>query len=61
MIVISNIFTTENVAKYNTKGRTAGIGEYVLRNGFWSMDIRPEPFYRNYTDTSGNYESYILR
>ena len=43
-----NIFTTENVAKYNTKSRTAGIGGYVLRNGVWAMDIRPEPFYQNY-------------
>ena len=43
-----NIFTTENVAKYNTKPRYAGVGEYVLRNGYWAMDIRPEPFYQNY-------------
>jgi hypothetical protein len=51
-----NIFTTENVAKYNTKPRYVGVGEYVLRNGIWAMDIRPEPFYKNYGD-----ESYILR
>jgi hypothetical protein len=43
-----NIFTTENIAKYNTKPRYAGVGEYVLRNGVWAMDIRPEPFYQNY-------------
>lgn len=43
-----NIFTSENVAKYNTRGATAGVGEYVLRNGVWSMDIRPAPFYQNY-------------
>ena len=43
-----NIFTTENIAKYNTKGATAGIGEYTLRNGYWSMDIRPAPFWQNY-------------
>jgi len=53
---VGNIFTTENIAKYNTKGRTVGVGEYVLRNGVWSMDIRPEPFYKNYGS-----DSYILR
>lgn len=56
-----NIFTTENIAKYNTKNRTAGVGEYVLRNGFYSMDIRPEPFYQNFTDANNNKISYILR
>lgn len=51
-----NIFTTENIAKYNTKPRYAGVGEYVLRNGVWAMDIRPEPFYQNY----GTGDSRIL-
>lgn len=51
-----NIFTTENISKYNTKNRTVGVGEYILRNGVWSMNIRPEPFYKNYGE-----ESYILR
>ena len=51
-----NIFTNENISKYNTKPRYAGVGEYVRRNGVWAMDIRPEPFYKNYGE-----ESYILR
>ena len=50
---MSNIFTTENVSRYNTRGSTTGVGEYRLRNGYWSMDIRPAPFYQNYgTDDS---------
>jgi hypothetical protein len=53
---MGNIFTTENISKYNTKGRTSGVGEYVKRNNAWSMNIRPEPFYKNYGD-----DSYILR
>ena len=43
-----NIFTTENVEKYNTRGSAIGGGEYKLRNGYWSMDIRPAIFYNNY-------------
>ena len=43
-----NIFTTENVEKYNTRGSTTGGGEYKLRNGYWAMDIRPAVFYQNY-------------
>lgn len=53
---MGNIFTTENVAKYNTRSYSSGVGEYVLRNGVWAMDIRPAPFYKNYGE-----ESYILR
>lgn len=45
---MSNIFTTENISKYNTRGSTSGVGEYVLRNGYWAMNIRPAPFYQNY-------------
>ena len=56
MIIISNIFTTENIAKYNTKGRNIGVGEYLYRNGTWAINVRPEPFYKNYGD-----ESYYLR
>ena len=57
-----NILTTENLAKYNTKNRTTGIGEWKQRNGIWAMDIRPEPFYQNYTDTDGTTKlSYILK
>lgn len=48
-----NIFTTENVAKYNTKNATEGIGEYVLRNGVWAMCIKPAPFYGNYEAGKG--------
>lgn len=43
-----NIFTTENVQKYNTRHSTTGGGEYKLRNGIWAMDIRPGVFYQNY-------------
>ena len=43
-----NIFTTENVQKYNTRQSTIGGGEYKLRNGVWAMDIRPGVFYQNY-------------
>lgn len=57
-----NILTTENLAKYNTKNRIVGIGEWHQRNGVWAMDIRPEPFYQNYTDTDGTTKlSYILK
>jgi hypothetical protein len=38
---MGNIFTTENIAKYNTKGRTVGVGEYVLRNGVWLWIFDP--------------------
>ena len=51
-----NIFTTENIAKYNTKGATSGVGEYVLRNGVWTMNIKPAPFYQNFGTSS-----YILK
>lgn len=44
---MSNLFRSELIKNYNTKNRGAGIGEDVLRNGVWSMDIRPEPFYQN--------------
>lgn len=49
-----NIFTKENFSKYNTKSRTAGIGEWSLRNGVWSMDVRPEPFYKNSYASTGS-------
>ena len=57
-----NIFRSEIIKKYNTKNRTAGIGEYVLRNGIWCMDIRPEPFYKNIdNNTSGIlFDEFIL-
>lgn len=55
-----NILTTENLAKHNTKNRTAGVGEWKLRNGVWAMDIRPEPFYQNYT-VDGTKISYCLK
>lgn len=57
-----NILTSENIKRHNTKNVTAGVGEYVLRNGVWAMDIRPAPFYQNYTDTDGSTKlSYCLR
>ena len=55
-----NILTTENLAKYNTKNWSGGVGEWVNRNGVWAMDIRPAPFYQNFTDTSGNKISRVF-
>lgn len=44
---MGNIFLQENIQQYLTDGyqNSAGIGEYVLRNDVWSMDIRPKPYY----------------
>ena len=50
---MSNILTSENIMSHNTKNRTNGVGEWKKRNGVWSMDIRPEPFYQNYTASDG--------
>lgn len=58
---MSNIFLSENIARHNTKGRTVGIGEWILRNGVWSMNIRPEPFYQNYTAQDNTKLSYCLK
>lgn len=55
-----NILTTENLTKYNTKNWSGGVGEWVNRNGVWAMDIRPAPFYQNYTDSSGNKISRVF-
>ena len=58
----SNIFLTENIAKHNTKNNTVGVGEWVQRNGVWAMNIRPAPFYQNYTAQDGTTKlSYCLR
>jgi len=40
-----NIFTTENISKYAKSGYTTGIGEWVQRNGIWSMAINPSRFW----------------
>lgn len=44
---MSNLFLQENIQQYLTDDITvtAGGGEYVLRNGLWSMDIRPRAYY----------------
>ena len=55
-----NILTTENLASHNTKGATSGVGEWVLRNGVWSIAISPAPYYQNYT-VDGNKVSYCLK
>lgn len=57
---MSNILTTENIQKHNTKNRTVGVGEWVLRNGVWAMNIKPEPFYQNYTNEEGTKISRLL-
>ena len=57
---MGNIFTTENISKYNTKGATEGVGEYILRNGFWSLRLKPAPFYQNYTIDDTKY-SWLLK
>ena len=46
---MGNIFRQELIQQYVTDDYTptAGIGEYVLRNGLWAMDIRPRPYYDN--------------
>lgn len=58
---LSNIFTTENIQKYNTKsGRTSGIGEWVTRNGEPTIRLLPEPFYQNFTINDSKI-SYLLK
>ena len=57
--MITNIFTQANAMRDNTKNRSVGIGEYVKRNGMWSMNIRPEPFYKNYGTDSYIFKSEI--
>lgn len=57
---MSNILTTENIKKYNTKNLVTGTGEWVLRNGVWAMNIRPYPFYQNYTNDEGVKVSKLL-
>ena len=47
---MENIFRTDLIQLSNTRGRTAGIGEWTIRNGVPAMDIRPEPFYKNGKD-----------
>lgn len=44
---MENIFKTELIQLSNTKGQTAGIGEWTVDNGIPAMDIRPVPFYKN--------------
>ena len=57
---MSNLFTTENIKKNNTKNDNYGVGEWVIRNGENAMRLCPAPFYQNYTVDSTKI-SYLLR
>ena len=57
---MSNIFRSELIMPYAKAGYTAGIGEWVVRNGENAIRLKPAPFYQNSTNTDGSTRSAIL-
>jgi len=56
----SNVFRSELIMPFAKSNNSAGIGEIVLRNNEYAMDLRPEPFYHNLSDTqSGVLQGYF--
>ena len=47
----SNIFRSELIMPAAKAGRTTGIGEIVEHNGYYAMNIAPEPFYKNISNS----------